>query len=42
MITDVVIQTWTVDVLLVPPTNFINRPFQNWTGTSTQLIGTIS
>ena len=40
-LTYVVVQLWDQRRLIVPITWFIDRPFQNWTRTSSQLLGTI-
>jgi small-conductance mechanosensitive channel len=39
--TYVVIRTWDLRTLIVPLTYFMEKPFQNWTRTSTNLIGTV-
>jgi small-conductance mechanosensitive channel len=39
--TYVVIRTWDLRRLIVPLTYFMEKPFQNWTRTSTNLIGTV-
>jgi small-conductance mechanosensitive channel len=39
--TYVVIRTWDLRRLIVPLTYFMEKPFQNWTRTSTDLIGTV-
>ena len=39
--TYVVVQTWDLRRLIVPLTYFIEKPFQNWTRTSSALIGTV-
>jgi small-conductance mechanosensitive channel len=39
--TYVVIQLWDLRRLIVPLTYFIERPFQNWTRESTDLLGTV-
>lgn len=40
-LTYVVVQLWDQRRLIVPITWFIDRPFQNWTRTSSQLLGTV-
>jgi len=39
--TYVVIRTWDLRRLIVPLTYFMEKPFQNWTRTSTDLIGAV-
>lgn len=40
-LTYVVVQLWDQRRLIVPITWFIDRPFQNWTRTSSELLGTV-
>jgi small-conductance mechanosensitive channel len=40
-LTYVVIRTWDLRRLLVPMTNILERPFQNWTRSSAKLLGTV-
>ncbi len=40
-LTYVVVQLWDQRRLIVPITWFIDRPFQNWTRTSAELLGTV-
>lgn len=40
-LTYVVIRIWDLRRLIVPITYFIEKPFQNWTRTSTELLGTV-
>jgi small-conductance mechanosensitive channel len=40
-LTYVVVQLWDQRRLIVPITWFIERPFQNWTRTSSELLGTV-
>ncbi len=40
-LTYVVVQLWYQRRLIVPITWFIDRPFQNWTRTSSELLGTV-
>jgi small-conductance mechanosensitive channel len=40
-LTYVVIRIWDLRRLIVPITYFIEKPFQNWTRTSSELLGTI-
>ena len=40
-LTYVVVQLWDQRRLIVPITWFIERPFQNWTRTSAELLGTV-
>jgi small-conductance mechanosensitive channel len=39
--TYVVVRLWDLRRLIVPLTYFIERPFQNWTRTTTEIIGTV-
>src|SRR5437763_3961994 len=39
--TYVVIRLWDLRRLIVPLTYFIERPFQNWTRTTSEIIGTV-
>ncbi|MEI8032014.1 MAG: mechanosensitive ion channel domain-containing protein [Chlorobiaceae bacterium] len=41
-LTYVVVQLWDQRRLIVPITWFIDKPFQNWTRTSAELLGTVS
>lgn len=41
MLTYVVLKLWDERRLIVPINYFIDKPFQNWTRTSTELLGTI-
>ena len=40
-LTYVVVRIWDLRRLVVPMTYFLEKPFQNWTRTSTDLIGTV-
>lgn len=40
-ITYIVIRTWDLRRLIVPTTYFLERPFQNWTRVSAELLGTV-
>ena len=40
-LTYVVVQLWDQRRMIVPITWFIDRPFQNWTRTSSELLGTV-
>ncbi len=40
-LTYVVVRTWDLRRLLVPMTFILDRPFQNWTRTSAELLGTV-
>src|SRR5262249_15599860 len=39
--TYVVVRLWDLRRLILPLTYFIDRPFQNWTRTTSELIGTV-
>jgi len=41
-LTYVVVKLWDLRRLIVPISYFIEKPFQNWTRTSTQLLGVVS
>jgi len=41
-LTYVVIRTWDLRRLIVPMTTILERPFQNWTRTSADLLGTVT
>ncbi|MGB6153050.1 MAG: mechanosensitive ion channel domain-containing protein [Pricia sp.] len=41
MLTYVVVQIWDKRRLIVPTTYFIEKPFQNWTKTSSEILGTV-
>jgi small-conductance mechanosensitive channel len=41
-LTYVVVKIWDLRRLVVPVSYFIDRPFQNWTRTSPELLGTVS
>ncbi len=40
-LTYVVVRIWDLRRLVVPITHFIERPFQNWTRTSAEILGTV-
>lgn len=40
-LTYVVVRTWDLRRLIVPVSYFIEKPFQNWTRTSAELLGTV-
>jgi small-conductance mechanosensitive channel len=40
-LTYVVVRIWDERRLIVPMSNFIEKPFQNWTRTSSELLGTV-
>ena len=40
-LTYVVVKIWDLRRLVVPVTHFIDRPFQNWTRTNAELLGTV-
>ena len=40
-LTYVVIKTWDLRRLVVPVTNFLEKPFQNWTRVTANLLGTV-
>ncbi|HEA20472.1 MAG TPA: mechanosensitive ion channel [Pricia antarctica] len=41
MLTYVVVQIWDKRRLILPTTYFIEKPFQNWTKTSSEILGTV-
>ena len=41
-LTYVVVKIWDLRRLVVPITHFLEKPFQNWTRTSTDMLGTVS
>jgi small-conductance mechanosensitive channel len=40
-LTYVVVKIWDQRRLIVPMTHFLERPFQNWTHTSSEMLGTV-
>ncbi|MEZ4483602.1 MAG: mechanosensitive ion channel [Syntrophotaleaceae bacterium] len=40
-LTYVVVRIWDLRRLVVPMTHFLEKPFQNWTRTSADLLGTV-
>lgn len=40
-LTYIVIRIWDLRRLIVPPSYFIDKPFQNWTRTSASILGTV-
>jgi len=40
-LTHIVVKVWDMRRLIVPPSYFIEKPFQNWTRTSASILGTV-